>query len=258
MMTTFRTTAPKGTEMNATNRSARLAGLFFIITFITSIPALLLYGPVLNHADYILGGGADTRIQLGAFLEILLAIANVATAVVLFPVLKRYSESISLSYVASRILESTVIVIGLISLLSVVTLRQDFAGMTGAEAASATNIGRSLVAIHDWTFLLGPAFCAGFGTGLLLGSLMYRSGLIPRRMAMLGVVGGPLAFASATAVLFGVYEQTSVWGFLLTFPEILWELSLGIWLLVKGFKVVATVPEAARTDTTGNLATQPA
>jgi Domain of unknown function (DUF4386) len=183
-------------------KTALVAGVFFVVTFVTSIPALLLYGPLLDQADYILGPGADTRIAVGAFLEVLLAIANIGTAVTLFPVLKRQNEAVSLGYVATRILESTIIVAGIVSLLSVVTLRQDFAG-TGADAASLTLAGKSLVAFHDWTFLFGPAFCAGFGNGLLLGYLMYRSGLVPRRMALLGLVGGPLCFASGTAVLFG-------------------------------------------------------
>lgn len=258
MMTAIRTLATKVNKMDSTDRAARAAGIFFIITFITSIPALVLYGPVLDEADYILGAGADTRVQLGAFLEVLLAIANVGTAVALFPVLKRWSEGIALSYVASRVLESTVIVVGLISLLAVVAMRQDLAGVTGADANALVAAGRSLVAIHDQTFLLGPAFCAGFGNGLLLGYLMYRSGLVPRRLALLGLIGGPLAFASATAVLFGVYEQVSGWSFLVTFPEIVWELSLGIWLVVKGFNASAVASEPTRTEATAQLVAQPA
>lgn len=174
--------------------------------------------------------------QLGAFLEIVLAIAGIATAVVLFPIVKRESESIALGYVATRILESTIIVVGLISLLAVVTLRQDLAGAAGTDQATLDTVGRSLVVVHDRTFLLGPAFCAGFGNGFLLGYLMYRSGLVPRRMALLGVIGGPLAFATATAALFGAYAQTSGISFLFTLPEIVWEASLGIYLIVKGFK----------------------
>ncbi len=145
----------------------------------------------------------------GAFLEVITVIANIATAVVLFPVLKRASESVALGYVATRILESTLIVVGLISLLAVVTMRMDFAGAAGADAALYITVGKSLVAVHDGTFLLGPAFCAGLGNGILLGYLMYRSDLVPRPWAVLGMVGGAIAFATATAVLFGVYDQTS-------------------------------------------------
>jgi hypothetical protein len=214
-------------------KRARIFGVLFALTFVTSIAGLLLYDPVLNDADYILGDGADTRIQLGALCEIFLAIANIGTAVVLWPIVKRQSETLALSYVASRVVESTIIVVGLISLLSVVTLREDFAG-AGADAGSLTVAGESLVAIHDWTFLLGPGFCVGVN-GLLLGYLFYRSGLVPRWMAMFGLVGGPLIFASAIAVLFGAYEQDGV-HFLFSIPEIVFEASITIYTIVRGFR----------------------
>jgi hypothetical protein len=172
-------------------RTARIAGGWFVITFIASIPALLLYDPVLNDTGYILGAGADTRVQFGAFLEIVTAIAGIATAVVLFPIVKRQSESIALGYVATRVLESTIIVVGLISLLAVVTLRQDLVGVAASERATLDAVGRALVAIKDGTFLLGPAYCAGLGNGLLLGYLMFRSGLVPRRMALLASSADP-------------------------------------------------------------------
>ena len=210
--------------------------MFFVITFVVSIPALLLCEPLLKHSNYILGSGADTSVALGALLEILPAIANIATAVVLYPIVKRQSQSISLGYVPSRTVESTVIVIGIVSVLSVVTLRKDVGGAGAANPASLVLVERALVAIHDWTFLLGPAFCAGFGTGLLLGYLMYKSGLVPRGMALLGLIGAPLLFASATAIMFGAYKDGSRAAFLLALPETAWEASLGIHLIVKGFK----------------------
>jgi hypothetical protein len=216
-------------------RIARIAGVLFVLTFVTSIPAALLYNPVLKHHSYIVGSGADTGVFLGAFLELLLIIANIGTAVVLFPILKRQSESIALGYVAARVIESTFIAVGVVSVLTVVTLRQDLAG-GGADPATLDTVGRSLVAIHDWTFLLGPGFVVGVGNGLMLGYLMYRSGLVPRRMAMLGLVGGPLVSASGIAILFGAIEQGSPGQFLATIPEFIWELSLGIYLIAKGFK----------------------
>ena len=212
---------------------ARIFGVLFAMTFITSIAGLLLYDPVLNDADYILGAGADTRVQLGALCEILLAITNIGTAIVLWPIARRQSETLALSYVASRVVESIIIVVGLISLLSVVSLREDFAG-AGADAGSLTVAGETLVAIHDWTFLLGPGFCVGVN-GLLLGYLFYKSGLVPRWMAMFGLVGGPLIFASATAVLFGAYEQDGA-HFLFSIPEIVFEFSITIYTIVKGFR----------------------
>jgi hypothetical protein len=221
--------------MDPVRKSALVAGVFFLVTFITSIPALVLYGPVLNNANYITGGGADGRIFAGAFLEVLLAISNIGTAVTLFPIIKRQNEGLALGYVAARIVESTIIVVGIASILAVVTMRRDFAGSTGADADTLVIAGKALVAIHKETFLLGPAFCAGIENGLILGYLMYRSGLVPRPMAVLGLAGGTLAFAAATAELFGLFPQVSGTSFILTSPEALWEASLGIWLTVKGF-----------------------
>jgi hypothetical protein len=169
--------------MNPTRRTAFVAGVLFIITFITAIPAKLLYDSVLNEPGYIAGAGADTTLLLGAFLELLLIIANIGTAVVLFPILKRQSEAASLGFVTARLVECTFIAIGIVSVLAIVTLRQEAAG---ADAASLSAVGQSLVATRDWTFVLGPGFVVGVGNGLLLGYLMYRSGLVPRGMAMLG------------------------------------------------------------------------
>ena len=186
--------------MDLHRKTSLIVGIFFAFTFIFSIPALLFYDPLLNHVDYVVGAGADTRVAFGALFEIIVVISNIATAVVLFPILKRQNEAVSLGYVASRIVESTIIAVGIVSVIAVVTLRQDLAGVAGTDSGSLELAGRSLVAIHDATFLLGPAFCAGFGTGLLLGYLMYTSGLVPPRMALLGLIGGPIAFATATAV----------------------------------------------------------
>jgi len=217
-------------------RIALIAGVWFAITFIASIPALLLYEPLLKHHAYILGTGADTRIALGATLEMILVIANIATAVVLYPILKRQSQSISLGYVASRTIESAIIAMGIISVLSLMTLQQDVGGPGAANGASLVLAGRSLVAFHDWTFLLGPAFCAGFGNGILLGYMMFKSGLVPRGMAMLGLIGGPLIIASGVAIVFGAYDNGDSVNSLLSLPEIAWELSLTIYLIVKGFR----------------------
>ena len=221
--------------MDSARKIALATGVLFILTFVTSIPALILYGPVLNDAHYVLGAGADTRIFVGAFLEVLLVISNIGTAVAIFPVVKRQNESIALGYVAARVVESTIIAVGIISLLAVVTLRRDLAG-SGTDPATLVVAGKTLVAIHKGTFLLGPAFCAGIENGLMLGYLMYRSGLVPRPIAVLGLAGGTLAFAAATAELFGVFPQVSGTAFILTFPEALFEALLGIYLTFKGFR----------------------
>src|SRR5262249_23761238 len=149
----------------------------------------LLYGPLLDHPRYVLGGGHDTQIAFGAFLEILTVICNIGTAVALYPLARRYSQRAALGYVACRIVESTIMVAGIVSVLSVLTLRQQLAG---ADAGSLVIAGQTLVAFHDWTFLLGPGFCAGIGNGLLLGYLMYVSGLLPRRLAAFGMFAGAM------------------------------------------------------------------
>ena len=227
--------------MDATRRTAFIAGALFVITFITSIPAVLVfYSPLLGHPGYIAGAGADHRIAFGALLEMILIIANIGTAVVLFPILKRQNEGLALGYVTARVIESTFIAIGIVSLLAVVTLRQDIGGPGGA--GSLVPVGRSLVAIHDWTFLLGPGWVVGVGNGLILGYLMYRSGLVPRGMAMLGLIGGPLIIISGTAVLFGVFKAGSAPQIIATAPEFAWELSLGIYLMVRGFRPSPILP----------------
>jgi hypothetical protein len=220
--------------MTSTRKVASVAGWLFIITFVASIPAFfILYKHLLDHPNYIVGAGADTRIALGALLEMIVIVANIGTAVVLFPILKRQNESLSLGYVAARVVESMFIAVGILSLMAVVTLRQDVGAAGGDSLVIA---GRSLVAIHDWTFLLGPGWVVGVGNGLILGYLMYRSGLVPRGMTWLGLIGGPLIILSGTLVLFNVIEPGSSAQAIATIPEFFWELSLGIYLIVKGFK----------------------
>ena len=220
--------------MHPTRKMSMIFGLFFAGTFVFSIPALFFYDPVLHDAGYILGAGFDTRISLGALFEIFLAICNIATAIVIFPVVKRVKEPVALGYVASRIVESVIILAGVISLMSIVTLRAKL--VPGGDTVALSMAGRSLLAFHDWTFLLGPQFCSGFGNGLLLGYMMFRSGLVPQRMTLLGIIGGPLAFVGGVLVLFDVIKPMSAELFALTALEIAWELSITIYTIVKGFR----------------------
>jgi hypothetical protein len=225
-------------------KTARLVGWLFLGTFLFSIPGYLLYGPLLDDPKYILGAGHDTQIAVGALLEILTAICNIATAVALYPLARRYAPRAALGYVALRTVEATTIVAGIVSVLAVVTLRQQFAG-TDADPATLTIAGQSLVAFHDWTFLLGPGFCAGVGTGVLLGFIMLTSGLMPRRLAAFALVAGSFAIVAATGVLFGVYEPQSAPQMLLTFPEMIWELTFGVYLIAKGF---TATPQGSHAD----------
>ena len=215
---------------------ARVTGVLFLVTIVASIPAqFIMYAPVLSNTAYIVSTSADTLVRWGAVLEVITALACIGTAVVLFPIVKRQNEAVALGYVAVRVLEAAIIFAGIVSLISVVALRQGFAGAAAADAAPLLAVGKSLVAVHDSTFLLGPGILAGLGNGILLGYLMYKSGLVPRRMALLGLVGGPLVSASGIAMLLGLYAPVSLWSVIATMPEFLWELSLGIWLVVKGF-----------------------
>jgi Domain of unknown function (DUF4386) len=217
-------------EMNP-QTIARVTGVLFLITFITAIAALILFQPVLDDPrGYVAGAGSDNRIFFGAFLELLLIIANIGTAVVLFPVLRRQNEILALGYVTARIVECALILVGILAVLTVVTLGQEAAG------GDAGAIGYALAALKDWTFILGPGFVVGVGNGLLLGYLMYRSGLVPRPLAVLGLIGGPLICASGVAVMFGVFDQGGTGQSIATIPEFIWELGLGIYLTVKGFK----------------------
>jgi hypothetical protein len=226
---------------------ARLTGVLFLITYLTSIPAFFVfYAPVLNDPSYILGAGADTSVRLGAFLEVLLIIANIGSAVVLFPILKRQNEVLALGFVAARIVESVFIAVGILSLVTVLTLRQEAAG---ADPATLTLMGQTLVAIHSWTFLLGPGFIVGVGNGLMLGYMMYRSGLVPRPMAVLGLIGGALLCAAGAAVLLGVVPQGGAAQTLAVVPEFFWELSLGVYLTIWGFRRSAAAVAPARTAT---------
>jgi hypothetical protein len=175
----------------------------------------------------------DGQIRLGVLLELVLVIANIATAVVVFPLLRRQSEILSLGFVTARILESTFIAAGILFLLGVVSLRHDDPG--------AASLAQSLVALKDWTFLLGPGFTVGWGNGLILGWLMYRSGLVPRGMALLGLIGGPLLSLTGVGVLFGAWPAGGVVQAIATIPEFVWELSLGIYCAVKGFRASSPI-----------------
>lgn len=229
-------------------RTAFIAGVLYLATIVTSIPALALYAPVLNDPSYVLGAGADNRIIVGGLLEVVMAFACIGTAVVLFPIVKRQNEAAALGFVTARVVEAGIIILGAVSLLSVVTLRQDVGG-TGDGQTSLLVAGKALVAIHDWTFLLGPGLIPAVNA-LLLGYLLYRSRLVPRAIPTLGLIGAPLLMASAIAVMFGAYSQVSAIAAVATVPIALWEASLGVWLVAKGFRpspLTASTPSSADT-----------
>jgi len=220
--------------MTEDQRRARIFGVLFLITFATSIPALALYETVLRHpVSYVAGAGHDKQVLLGAFLELLLIIANIGTAVVIFPIVRRQNEELALGYVTARLFESTFILVGILSVVAIVTLRQQVAG-----AAEGT-VAYTLAAIKDWTFLLGPGWVVGWGNGLILGYLMYKSELVPRGMCWFGLIGGPLLIVAGTAILFGGNNPSSTMHSLqgiASIPEIIWELFLGVYCTIWGFR----------------------
>lgn len=229
--------------MSALRRIEIAFGALYLLTFITSIPALGLFQPVLDDPrGYIAGSGEDTRIYFGALLETILIFANIATAVVVFPLLKRTNEILSLGYVTARIMESVFIGVGILAVLAVVTLRHD----AGAEAAALGGLAESLAAIKDWTFLFGPGITVGIGNGLILGYLMYKSGLMPRNLALVGIIGGPVLTLAGIGVLFDLWDAGGPVQSIATLPEVIWELSLGIYPLVWGFRQSPILSEEGR------------
>ena len=233
MTTTMHATATKPAGMTSLRKTALVAGIFYLITFI-SIPTLALYGPVKNHRDWILSSGTHTAVLAGCLLEVIVALAGIGTAVTLYPVVKRQNEGAALGFVTARVLEASMIFVGVVSLLSLVTLRQG--GAAGTNAAALVTTGASHVAVYNWTMLLGQTLMPCINA-LLLGSLMYRSRLVPRIIPIVGLIGAPLLLAAVIAALFGGgIGHVSAFQAIATLPVAAWEFSLGVWLVVKGFR----------------------
>ncbi len=237
------TAATSAVQRDPSRTTAFLAGALYLITFAASIPAAFYFlDPVLSDPGYVVGPGADTRVLVGGLLDMVNALACIGTAVVLFPVLKRQDETLALGFVTSRLLEASIISVGVVSLFAVVTLRQDLAGTAAADDPSLVAVGASLVAVRDWTFLLGPGVMAAVNA-LLLGTLMYRSGLVPRAIPLLGLVGAPLLLSAQIGIVLGVNDEFSLWSAIALAPIFCWELSLGTYLVVKGFRPAPVLPE---------------
>ncbi len=210
----------------AHRRISLIAGVLYLLTFV-SIPTLALCRPV-KSASYVLGTGSDTAAIIGALLEVTIALAGIGTAVTLFPVLKKQNESLALGLVAARILESSTILMGVAVLLAVVTLHQEHSG------AGAIGISHALITLYDRVFLLGQSFIPAV-CDLLLGLMLYSSRLIPRQLAVIGIIGAPLVVLGYLAILFDVVDQHGPVAGLSALLVAVFEFSLGIWLIVKGF-----------------------
>lgn len=221
--------------MTPTRRAAILIGALFLLTEVGAIVGRLLYAPVLNTPGYVLGTGRDASVVLGVLFETVLVVAVVGTAVVLYPVVKRSYPTLALAYVAARILEAAIIVVGIVSLLTVLILREQ---PHGVDAGALEGVAAGLLALQDGTLLFGPGFALGIGS-ILLAALMFASRLVPRPIAILGLAGGTIITLSTVLVLFGGYGQFSVIGLVVALPVFAWEVSLALWLLVRGFDPAA-------------------
>ena len=237
MTTIVYTPAEARPAPDSMRRTSRAAGILYLISFV-SIPSLALYNPVRDNADFVLGAGSDTGVLLAAFLEIVVALAGVGTAVVLFRVARRQSETAALGFVTSRVLEAALIFVSVASMLSILTLRNDVAGTAGADPASLITTAQAHLATYDWAFLLGQSLMPVFNA-MCLGYVMYRSGLVPRILPIVGLIGAPLLLASDIAIFFGVIDRVSPVAAVAFIPIAVWELSLGVYLTVKGFNPTA-------------------
>ena len=216
-------------------RNARLTGIFYLITFVTAIPAVFLLDPILHNSSFITGSGSSSRVVWGCILDVCNAIACIGTAVAIYPVVKRQNKSLAIGFVTSRLFEAAIIMIGVVSLLAVTTLRQTYATDSSVDSSTLELVGTGLVEVRNWTFLLGPGLVPAIN-GLLLGLLLYRSKLVPKIIPILGLIGAPLLLASAMGTVFGVLDQVSPIAAVAGLPIALWELSLGIFLATKGFR----------------------
>ncbi len=229
-------TTARPAPVDWTRNHARAAGILYLITFAASIPAAFYFlSPVLDDPAYIIGSGADTRVIVGCLLDVVNALACIGTAVAVYPVVRRQNESLALGFVTTRMLEAAVIMIGVVSLLAVVTLRRDVAGLAGADQAGLVTTGQALVAVRDYTFQFGPNLCAALNA-LMFATLLYRSRLVPRILPAMGLIAAPLLILATLAVVFGLTEQGSIWFAPGGVLVIVWELSVGIYMTVKGFK----------------------
>lgn len=225
--------------MDSTRKAALAAGLFYIATFVFSIPALALYDGVVNDPDFVLGAGGDQGVLWGGLIEVLTAFACIGTAAALYPVLKLYGPARAVGFVASRTLEAAMIFTGVLAVLGVYTMRQEF---TGTDIAAVTTTAKALIAVKDWSFLLGPGVMAPINA-ICFATIMYRTQLVPRWIPTVGLIGAPLLLASAVATLFGAWEQVSTPAMLSALPIATWEFSVGVYMTVKGFRS-PQIPEA--------------
>jgi hypothetical protein len=232
--------------MNSNKKAAKLVGVLFILAAVTAVIGLLLYDPILNGPDYLIKGSEHAnQVIWGALMELILVASAVGTATTMFPILRKYNETIALWHVCFRFLEAIIITIGVISVLSLLTLSREFVAAGAQDTASFQASGTVLKAIHDWTFMLGPLFMLGINT-MMYSYIFYKTKLVPRFISVLGITGATLVFICALLVMFDVVEQVSFWGGILAVPVAANEMILAVWLIVKGFNPSALASLSAK------------
>jgi hypothetical protein len=242
--------------MSSIRKSALRIGVLFIAAAVFSILGLISYGPILNNPDYMITGPtSENQIVVGAIFEMVTAVTVAGTAIAFFPILREHNETIALGYVGGRLLEAVLIIIGLVSILTLLALRQDFASGVALDTSSLHTADKLLRSTHAWTFILGPNFMLGINT-LLYSYLLYQTKLVSRPLAALGLIGAVAVFVAALLELFGVIEQVSAWGAVLALPVAAYEITLAVYLIVKGFKLSAITNESAKTESNERIAAQ--
>ncbi|MGZ9586703.1 DUF4386 domain-containing protein [Paenibacillus marinisediminis] len=220
----------------STKTASKIIGVLFILAAVTSIiGGLILYKPILYDPDYLVQGSAHANeVVLGAIMELILVVSAVGTATTMFPFLRKFNETIALWHVCFRFLEAVMITVGVISVLSLLALSQDYVAAGAPDIPSYQVSGTLLKAMHDYTFLLGPNFFLGINT-MMYSYIFYKSKLVPRFIPILGLTGSTLIFLAALLEMFGVIDQVSAWGAILALPIFANEMTLAVWLIAKGF-----------------------
>jgi hypothetical protein len=218
-------------KLDPTRKTSLVAGILYLVTFISSIPAVMLLAPVLDNPNYIISAGADFQVICGISLDLVNALAAIGTAVAVYWVVRRQNEGPALGFVATRLVEGTTVIIGVVCILAVVTLRQTVGGV-GTDSAALVAVGQGLVAVRGWTFTLGPSLMPALNA-LLFGTLLYRSRLVPRFISAAGLIGFPLHLSAAILTIFGI--NNTIWQGIAVAPIFYWELAVGLWMAIKGF-----------------------
>jgi hypothetical protein len=217
--------------MTSIRKTALVAGVLYLVTFITSIPAAFLQEPLLTNPNYVASAGADTQLSLSAVLDVITALAGIGTAVAVFSIVKREHEGLAVGFVTTRMVEAGLLAMGAVAILSVVSLRQ--AGAAAGNAESLVPVGQALVAIRDWTAVIGPGMASL--NALMFGTLLYRSRLVPRAIPALGIVGAPLFISFVIGTMLGITGPGTAFHAIAVAPFFFWELAVGLWMTFKGF-----------------------